>query len=66
MEYVGYSYHILIMFKCKVFYFYFDNEIWFYFNQNFIFQLQLGKGMNVPNKMYEKSWEPASERRKYV
>ena len=54
------------MFKCKVFCFYFDNEIWFYFNQNFIFQLQLGKGMNVPNKMYEKSGEPASGMRKYV
>ena len=33
---------------------------------NFTFQMQLRKGMNVHKKMYETSWEPASEMRDHV
>lgn len=42
------------------FFFYFDNEIYLSFNLNFIFLQQLRKGMNAHKKMYEISWESAS------
>ena len=45
----------------SIFCFYFDIEIWFSWNLNFIFRLQLQKDTDAQNKLYENSWEIAQE-----